>query len=193
MNAGRRRIWWSSCPTSPHRANIIVCRKKSQVSPPRTERILFLRVRLQNYFCKARAITENIGTSKPASHIDSNIHFRRGRTDAVGWSPSVAGKRPTVLVLLATAAATGPPARTLGPSIRDDYCCFVESCNGDSTRTRNTRTTGRQAEAVGNRATAGTGLGGPSRRRLEECQRGVGPGATAWCDACSTAPGRPWA
>jgi hypothetical protein len=21
MNAGRRRIWWSSCPTSPHRAN----------------------------------------------------------------------------------------------------------------------------------------------------------------------------
>jgi hypothetical protein len=21
MNAARRRIWWSSCPTSPHRAN----------------------------------------------------------------------------------------------------------------------------------------------------------------------------
>jgi hypothetical protein len=22
MNAGRRRIWWSSCPKSPHRANV---------------------------------------------------------------------------------------------------------------------------------------------------------------------------
>lgn len=50
-----------------------------------------------------------------------------GRTDAVRWGLSAAGMRPTGF---ATTGAVSPPARISSPSIRDDYCRSVESCNG---------------------------------------------------------------